>query len=101
MLEIGNLIMELRQNEYQIEIELIKGHSDNTGNEYGDCLAKKGVEMFCRMSFFSPNIPISNKIIKCRIQEAIDRKWEVMWRNHSQCTQGGSCLHGTEIGRSY
>ncbi len=99
VLEIGNLIMELRQNDYQIEIEWIRGHSDNTGNEYADCLAKMGVEMFGRTSFLSPNIPISNKIIKRRIREAIDRKWDVMWRNHSQCTNTKLFLPTLDRGR--
>ncbi len=33
---------------------------------------------------YPPTSP--SQIIKRRINEAIDRKWEVMWRNHSQCT---------------
>ncbi len=51
VLEIGNLITELGQNEYQIETEWIKGHANHTGNEYADCLAKMGVEMFIMMSY--------------------------------------------------
>ncbi len=46
VLEIGNLIAELRQQGFQIEIAWIKGHANFTGNEYVDCLTKKEVEMY-------------------------------------------------------
>ena len=87
VLEIGNLIAELRQQGYQIHISWIRGHANHTGNEYADCLAKQGVEMFGRTSFSSPNIPISNKIVKRRIREAIDKQWDKKWRNYTFCSK--------------
>ncbi len=54
------MIAELRQKGYQIHISWVRGHANHTGNEYVDCLAKKGVEMHRRMSSLSPNIPISS-----------------------------------------
>ncbi len=45
VLEIGNLMAELREQGYQIsksKISLIRGHVNHTANEYVNCLAKRG-----------------------------------------------------------
>ncbi len=92
VLGIGNLLAKLRQQGYQTEISWIRGHANHTGNKYADCLAKKAVEMYARTSYLSPNIPISNKIIKRRIREAIDKEWDRKWRNYSLCAKSKDFL---------
>ena len=99
VMEIGHNLAELRQQGYEIEISWIKGHANYTGNEYVDCLAKQGVEMFRDTSTLCPSIPISNKIIKRRIREAIDKKWDLRWRNNSQCSKTKQFLPSVDRSR--
>ena len=87
VLEIIKLIRELSNANSKITIEWLRGHADNTGNELADMLAKTGTEDNIGLIGPQPTIPISNRIIKNKITEAIDSKWQRNWSATSSCRQ--------------
>jgi ribonuclease HI len=67
-----------RANEsFQVGIEWVRGHSDQTGNEYADYLARAGNRRMVEVA--EPVIPIPMVTIKAKIDEEIQVRWQKRW----------------------
>ena len=55
----------------------MKGHADNTGNEFADCLAKQGNEMV--VAGPHPMIPLGHNQVKSAIDSEFADRWQERW----------------------
>ena len=71
--------------EHNICIRWVKGHNNNTGNEYADFLARKGMNMAKEISYPEPYIPLGYKAMKRLVHARYISKWQIMWENEKSC----------------
>ncbi len=89
VLLIRDLISTLKL-EAEIAIEWVKGHSNITGNELADALAKEGTEL--ALQGCHPILPISSKNVKKDIKNHIDQMWQANWKAEETCKITSSFL---------
>ncbi len=75
-LEIKHLINSIK---CPIKIGWVRGHANNTGNEYADSLAREGAEEAKLISYSSPFVPISCGRLKKLTQEGFESYWQEIW----------------------
>ncbi len=68
-----------------LEVRWIKGHNNNTGNEYADMLAKKGMVEARRLSYTLPFMPITSSEVKTRIHNTHVQIWNDSWMTNPSC----------------
>ena len=73
------------QKENKIDIKWVRGHHDNTGNEYADALARQGVIMARDIAFADPFLPIDYREIKTRIKEFSRIRWNRLLNDKRDC----------------
>ena len=91
-------LMEDLKSEIKIGIEWIKGHSNQTGNEIADMLAKEGTKLTtygCQ-----PFLPISKATAKKPIEEYIYKLWQKRWTSESTCKISATASTNTPTVRS-
>ena len=69
------------QDVCKVSIRWVKGHADNTGNEFADCLAKTGNGMGAEGPV--PMIPVSNSCVKSAINEEFLKRWQTRWEKRT------------------
>ena len=67
----------------EVEIAWVRGHSDETGNEYVDYLAKSALN--APINTTTRKIPVPLAVIKQKIKEVFDRSWQTRWKNTEEC----------------
>ncbi len=82
-----------------VQIKWVKGHSNCTGNEYADLLARKGAEEARMVSYSSPYVALPPKQVKKAISNAVLRKWQARWDNTQTCKV--SHLFKPNVGNEY
>ena len=82
-------ILQLEQN-HNIVISWMKGHSGQTGNEYVDMLAKKGSEK--EEHGPEPFLPLSKATVKSTIKQKVDKLWKYRWLKTSQSSHSKKML---------
>ncbi len=75
---------ELNKMTYT-EIKWIKGHSENTGNEYADMLAKKRAYEARLLQDTKPHWPVTYKEIKKWIHKFTLDRWQCQWETTPGC----------------
>ena len=75
VLECCNVIMEAK-NKIALSFNWVKGHADNTGNEFVDALAKIGTTNNSLLQTY-----ISESYIKKEIKNFVENKWQKQWQN--------------------
>ncbi len=85
LVEETQIIIEELMEKVQIEIKWIKGHDNNTGNEFADMLAREGVEQAEELAFAAPYYPMSQREMKQLIHKSTLEQWQVMWNNMTTC----------------
>ncbi len=68
-----------------ITLSWVKGHSDCTGNELADMLARRGAEEARELAFQSPFHPLTLTDAKIKIRELFLSKWQSDWENQVDC----------------
>jgi ribonuclease HI len=83
VLECKRLILSLRR-QYEIRLEWVRGHDDNTGNELADTLAKKGA-----LSYQGPGPwnPMSLAWVKGICRQTTSERWTQEWQERRDCRQ--------------
>ena len=66
-------------------LKWVRGHTDTTGNEAADCLAKNGANQ--ETTYCQPFIPIGKIQRKNKIRMYFQQKWEHRWRHDKTCRQ--------------
>ena len=87
--DVAHLFNQVR-NKIDLQIEWVRGHSDVTGNEYADVLAKGGTE--ADPVNVTPFMPTSRRIVKRAIKEHFDKKWLKLWRSCKGCNTAKTFL---------
>ena len=80
VLDCVNTLHEVNKH-FEVAFDWVKGHSDQTGNEFADYLAKEGNRQTVQAC--EPIIPVPMATIKSRIADHICNKWQTRW-NSSQ-----------------
>ena len=70
-----------------LDLVWIKGHADETGNEYADYLAKEGSQMTIMGP--DPKIPVPYCEMKKNIKNKIETKWQRRWEAEDLQTAKG------------
>jgi len=88
--EIQEVIKAVRRNNI-LNLEWVKAHADNTGNELADMLAKKGTS--ASMQGPVPFIPVTQTFKKNLINDFYLREWKIRWfdshgMNHTKSMAG-------------
>ncbi len=71
--------------ETPVDIRWVKGHSDHTGNEYADYMARKGVKEADNIHTAYPHLPLSHKTIKQMVHRGFMDRWQSFWDSQSGC----------------
>ena len=82
--------LEKAQKNLNVEINWVKGHNDNTGNELADALAKEGNHAM--VTGPHPVIAVNNKSIKKNIDTYIHKIWNKRWIMSKECKISRSFL---------
>jgi hypothetical protein len=75
--------LQKAKNRFSVYIEWVRGHSNNTGNELADYLAKKGnktVTLGC-----DPVTAVPMSFIKKTIKEQTVQTWQKQWSGLNDC----------------
>ena len=88
-------LFQLVSSKIEIQIEWVRGHSDITGNEYADVLAKGGTAV--NTAAVHPFMPVSRCIVKRAIKQHFDAKWRELWKRPEGLTISKAFL--TEVTR--
>ena len=84
--ESARLLRQLEE-ETEVQLEWVKGHSNTTGNEVADLLAKRGHKEP------SPDtLPTSSHTLKKRINKLFEEKWQKRWDEETTCKTTRSML---------
>lgn len=81
VLETTRALIKAKENGFQISVDWVRSHSNNTGNEYADSLAKLGLS--------SPEVSqvgISPSEIKRAIRQHFDLIWQGAWSSRGDCS---------------
>ncbi len=68
-----------------MDLSWVKGHNDNTGNEYADSLARRGANESRNMQFAAPYMPISPNSMKKLVHAHFMWKWQDEWDQLKSC----------------
>ena len=82
-------LLNLGQN-HKIVISWIKGHSEQTGNEYVDMLAKKGADQ--EEYGPEPFLPLSKQTVKSIIKSKVEKLWKFRWLKTSHTSHSKKML---------
>ena len=82
-------LLKLGQN-HKIVISWIKGHSEQTGNEYVDMLAKKGADK--EEHGPEPFLPLSKQTVKSIIKNKVEKLWKFRWLKTSHTSHSKKML---------
>ncbi len=77
--------MELLLELQNVSVNWVKGHDNNTGNEFADMLARLAAEEARNISYSSPFIPVSHKTLKIMVRDKYLTWWQTLWDNHPKC----------------
>ena len=80
-LEAHDLLLELQKTN-QVEIEWVRGHSNCTGNELADFLAKKGRDQLYIGPLPALYTPLRE--IKQKVRDYFGKRWAAEWAGHTQ-----------------
>ena len=69
----------------QIDLYWVRGHDDNTGNEFADMLAKAGNKQVDVAQ--APVLPIPQSFVKTAVKNYVLEKWQTAWNNKPTCKQ--------------
>ncbi len=64
-----------------VQLVWTKGHSNNTGNEYADALARVGAKEAERISFSSPFSPLTQRALRHLSEACFINDWQIVWDN--------------------
>ena len=90
---MDNLV--LLENNTQITLNWIRGHSEQTGNEMADMLAKKGAESTPTPPPYAEFNPTS--LLKHSTRLHIEDKWNKRWNSINTCEHSKSMLSTVKI----
>ena len=76
--ETMELMRDLSKS-FSLTINWVKGHSDQTGNEYVDTLARKGAKEATKIQTTYPHFPLTYREIKQLIHSNYLSQWQVWW----------------------
>ena len=79
--QIHDLLVEMRK-KHIVTVTWVQGHSDVTGNEYADHLARRGRDQ-PRVGPF-PALYTPPNLVKNKIREYTRDRWEREWVNHTE-----------------
>ncbi len=82
--EAMSLLKELNELTHT-EVRWVKGHSDNTGNELADMIAKIGAIEASKISDVKPYMPVTRKEIKKKVHEYFKYMWQTKWNKLKSC----------------
>ncbi len=77
--------MILLRDSPQVTLNWIKGHSNITGNEYADTLARRGATDARYIAFAAPYMPLNYKSLKGLISEKYRELWQTTWESLTDC----------------
>ncbi len=77
--------MLLLKDMERVTLTWVKGHSDITGNEAADMLAKEGVITARQLMSVSPYMPLSYKALKKLVGECYTEVWQECWDRLTDC----------------
>ncbi len=72
-------------DELNVNLTWIKGHNNNTGNEFADMLARKGAEDARNLSYTSPFLPVSYGALKSTLRDCFLSMWQSIWDQKVDC----------------
>lgn len=81
VLDCVNTLHQFRHKN-TLQLQWVKGHANNTGNEVADCKAKLACEMPNKVS-----IPLAVAECKERIREYYHKVWQQRWTESNDCRQ--------------
>ena len=64
-----------------LTLEWIPGHSDYSGNEMADKLAKRGCSNPAGVELTEPILPVSESVVNAQIRKWAENAWMNRWRN--------------------
>ena len=73
------------QNSHKVELEWVKGHADNTGNELADMLAKSGNALPSQHTEPLVAVPVAH--VKQKVNALYLEAWQHVWRTGKDCRQ--------------
>ncbi len=83
-LELLTLLKEVL-SKTPVEIRWVKGHSNDTGNEYADYLAREGAKEAGNIQTVYPHLPLSQKTIKQMVHLGVIDRWQSCWNSRGDC----------------
>ena len=82
--EAMTLLKELNEITHT-EVKWVKGHSENTGNELADMIAKAGAKEASKIIDTKPHMPLTVKEIKKYIHAYFKDVWQMRWDKLKSC----------------
>ena len=70
---------------YRTKVSWIKGHSDITGNEVADAIAKKGALEATALLDTKPHMPVTYRELKKKINCHFIKEWQIRWESLKDC----------------
>jgi ribonuclease HI len=78
--ECKDLLNKLSETR-EVEVNWIKGHDDNTGNEFADYLAKEGTKP---VPTVEPVLPITKSQLHAKLRENTHSNWQSEWESFDE-----------------
>ena len=78
-------MLKMARENQRIALSWVRGHADNTGNEFADYLAKAGANL--NVQTVGPELPLSVAEIKRRLKTYYEVRWQKAWESLDSCRQ--------------
>ncbi len=77
--------MELMRDLPQVTLSWVKGHSNVTGNEFADSLARTSAAEARNLAYATPFVPLNYKTLKGLVGEKYIELWQTAWEEITDC----------------